>query len=102
MVERAEMTCRLLDVRYGHTPVSSSAHHHWLGTLKSASASEAYRKAHRASLMLADYERRNRWVAPLVRRVLSWLVGWRYDGSDGARRRQGSDAGRVRAGRRPH
>jgi deazaflavin-dependent oxidoreductase (nitroreductase family) len=37
--------------------------------------------------VLADYERRNRWVAPLVRRVLSWLVGWRYDGSDGARRR---------------
>ena len=49
MLERAEMTCRLLDVRYGHTPVSSSAHHHWLGTLKSASASEAYRKAHRSS-----------------------------------------------------
>jgi deazaflavin-dependent oxidoreductase (nitroreductase family) len=40
-----------------------------------------------AVAVLADYERRNRWVAPLVRRVLSWLVGWRYDGSDGARRR---------------
>lgn len=36
---------------------------------------------------LTEYERRNRIVAPLVRRVLSWLVGWRYDGSDGARRR---------------
>lgn len=35
---------------------------------------------------LRDYERRNRLAAPVVRRVLSWLVGWRYDGSDGARR----------------
>ena len=54
MLERAEMTCRLLDVRYGRAPVSSGAYHHWLGTLKSASASEAYRKAHRASLDPGD------------------------------------------------
>ena len=37
--------------------------------------------------MLTDYERRNRWVMPVIRRALSWLVGWRYDGSDEARRR---------------
>jgi deazaflavin-dependent oxidoreductase (nitroreductase family) len=37
--------------------------------------------------VLADYERRNRLVAPLVRRVLSKLAGFRYDGSDAARRR---------------
>jgi uncharacterized alpha-E superfamily protein len=54
MVERAEMTCRLLDVRYGRAPVSSGAYHHWLGTLKSASASEAYRKANRSSLDPTD------------------------------------------------
>jgi hypothetical protein len=36
--------------------------------------------------VVADYERRNRWVAPVVRRVLSWLVGWPYDSSDAARR----------------
>lgn len=36
---------------------------------------------------LTDYERRNRWVTPVIRRVLSWLVGWRYDGSDPARQR---------------
>lgn len=36
---------------------------------------------------LAGYERRNRWAAPMVRRVLSWLVGWGYDGSDDARLR---------------
>jgi deazaflavin-dependent oxidoreductase (nitroreductase family) len=40
-----------------------------------------------AMAVLADYQRRNRWVAPVVRRVLSWLVGWRYDGGDDARRR---------------
>lgn len=40
-----------------------------------------------AIAVLADYERRNRLIAPVVRRVLSWLVGWRYDGSDAARRR---------------
>jgi deazaflavin-dependent oxidoreductase (nitroreductase family) len=40
-----------------------------------------------ASEALADYERRNRWLAPIVRWVLSRLVGWRYDGSEGARRR---------------
>lgn len=40
-----------------------------------------------AMAVLADYERRNRWVAPVVRRVLSWLVGWGYDGSEDARRR---------------
>jgi deazaflavin-dependent oxidoreductase (nitroreductase family) len=37
--------------------------------------------------VLADYERRNRLAAPLVRRVLSKLAGFRYDGSDAARRR---------------
>ena len=40
-----------------------------------------------AAAVLADYERRTRLVAPVVRRVLSWLVGWSYDGSDEARRR---------------
>jgi deazaflavin-dependent oxidoreductase (nitroreductase family) len=36
---------------------------------------------------LAGYEHRHRLLAPLVRRVLSRLLGWRYDGSDAARRR---------------
>jgi deazaflavin-dependent oxidoreductase (nitroreductase family) len=40
-----------------------------------------------AAAVLAAYERRNRLAAPLVRLVLSRLVGWRYDGGDGARRR---------------
>ena len=40
-----------------------------------------------AVAVLAAYERRNRWATPLVRRVLTWLVGWQYDGTDDARRR---------------
>ena len=34
---------------------------------------------------LADYERRHRWASPVVRLMLSWLVGWTYDGSEDAR-----------------
>jgi deazaflavin-dependent oxidoreductase (nitroreductase family) len=40
-----------------------------------------------AASVLAGYERRNRLVAPIVRRVLSRLAGFRYDGSDSARRK---------------
>ncbi|HEX5040700.1 MAG TPA: nitroreductase family deazaflavin-dependent oxidoreductase [Candidatus Limnocylindria bacterium] len=40
-----------------------------------------------AAAVLAEYERRNRLIAPIVRRVLSRLVGWRYDGSAASRRR---------------
>lgn len=40
-----------------------------------------------AAEILAGYELRNRAIAPLLRRVLSWLVGWRYDGTPDARRR---------------
>jgi len=44
-------------------------------------------EASEAVSIVADYERRNRWVTPIVRRILSRLLGWRYDGSDAARRR---------------
>lgn len=40
-----------------------------------------------AVAVFADYERRNRLAAPVVRAVLSRLLGWRYDGSESARRR---------------
>jgi deazaflavin-dependent oxidoreductase (nitroreductase family) len=40
-----------------------------------------------AAAVLAEYERRNRYVAPVIRRVLSWLVGWRYDGTQASRQR---------------
>lgn len=35
--------------------------------------------------VVADYERRNRMAAPIVRAVLSRLAGFRYDGSVAAR-----------------
>jgi deazaflavin-dependent oxidoreductase (nitroreductase family) len=40
-----------------------------------------------AVAVLAEYERRNRLATPVVRRVLSWLTGWRYDGTPDSRRR---------------
>ena len=63
------------------------------GAVQVAIAGERFRPAHRvlgepeAVAVLADYERRNRFAAPVVRRTLSWLVGWNYDGTDDARRR---------------
>jgi uncharacterized alpha-E superfamily protein len=77
MLERAEMTCRLIDVRYGQlealagpsqrlatgpaAPQVEVAHgadradfHHWIAVLKSASAFEAYRRRYRASMDPAD------------------------------------------------
>ncbi|HEX7662618.1 MAG TPA: nitroreductase family deazaflavin-dependent oxidoreductase [Pseudonocardiaceae bacterium] len=35
--------------------------------------------------VLAEYEHRNWWMLPVIRPVLSKLVGWDYDGSDEAR-----------------
>jgi deazaflavin-dependent oxidoreductase (nitroreductase family) len=43
--------------------------------------------ADEAMAAMAGYERRNRLLAPVVRTVLSRLVGWPYDGSEAARRR---------------
>ena len=54
MLERAEMTCRLLDVRYALEPLSEGGYHHWLGMLKSASAAEAFRRAHQTSVEPTD------------------------------------------------
>jgi deazaflavin-dependent oxidoreductase (nitroreductase family) len=39
-----------------------------------------------AMAVMAAYERRSRYFAPIIRQVLSRLLGWRYDGSDDARR----------------
>lgn len=40
-----------------------------------------------AAAVLADYERRNRLVTPVLRLMLTKLVGWPYDSSETARRR---------------
>ena len=39
-----------------------------------------------ALAVLADYERRNRMIRPVVHRALSWLLGWPYRGTDADRR----------------
>lgn len=44
-----------------------------------------------ASATLARYESRHRRAAPIVRLVLSRLVGWRYDGSPASRTRLVTD-----------
>jgi deazaflavin-dependent oxidoreductase (nitroreductase family) len=40
-----------------------------------------------AACVFAVYEHRHRWLAPILRAVLSRLVGWRYSGSHADRRR---------------
>ena len=37
--------------------------------------------------VFARYEHHNRWARPIVHRLLSKLLGWRYDGSEAARGR---------------
>ena len=56
LLERAEMTCRLLNVRYAELAAASAlgAFHVLVSILKSASASEAYRKVHGASMNPVD------------------------------------------------
>lgn len=63
------------------------------GALAVLTGRRHYAPAHRllgadeAAAVVAAYERRNRFIAPVVRAVLSRLVGRRYDSSDAARRR---------------
>jgi deazaflavin-dependent oxidoreductase (nitroreductase family) len=67
----------------------------WLRNLQATPVAErqrfaaAYRFLDEAEAVavLASNERRNRVVLPLVRRVLSRLLGWRYHGSEHDRRR---------------
>jgi deazaflavin-dependent oxidoreductase (nitroreductase family) len=71
----------------------------WLHNVEAGLAQEVvtgrdrYVPAHRvlsadlAARVFADYERRNRHIAPVVRAVIGRLVGWPYDGSPAARRR---------------
>ncbi len=56
MLERAEMTCRLLSVRFGRSNQAavSSDFHYWIAVLKSVSAFEAYLQAHRAQIEPQD------------------------------------------------
>ncbi len=58
-------------------------------TLASRSCPVAHRKLteDEAIGVLREYEQRNRWIRPIVRRVLGHLSGQQYDGSDESRRR---------------
>jgi deazaflavin-dependent oxidoreductase (nitroreductase family) len=40
-----------------------------------------------AARVIEDYERRNRFLTPIVRAGLSWLLGWKYHGTESDRRR---------------
>jgi deazaflavin-dependent oxidoreductase (nitroreductase family) len=40
-----------------------------------------------AMRVIEAYERRNRFIAPIVRRGFTWLLGWQYHGGDEDRRR---------------
>ena len=40
-----------------------------------------------AAAVVVDYKRRNRWILPVVHRVLTKLLGWRYNGSKTAQHR---------------
>ena len=55
-----------------------------------------------AETALADYISRNRWMAPIVRAGLGWILGWRFDGTPAAVRRAAAQvpfvAFRPRAG----
>jgi deazaflavin-dependent oxidoreductase (nitroreductase family) len=40
-----------------------------------------------AARVIQGYERRNRFITPIVRRGLSWLLGWQYHGDASDRQR---------------
>ena len=50
-------------------------------------ASHRFLDEQEAVQVMRAYEQRNRFLAPLVHRGLSWLLGWDYHGSDADRHR---------------
>jgi hypothetical protein len=40
-----------------------------------------------ATKVIQGYERRNRFIAPIVRAGFTWLLGWKYHGSENDRLR---------------
>jgi uncharacterized alpha-E superfamily protein len=94
LLERAEMTCRLIDVRYSQlealagpsrrlAPLGAEIaqgadrtdFHHWIAVLKSASAFEAYRRRYRSSMDPADVVEFLLLEPDLPRSVLFCLKG---------------------------
>jgi deazaflavin-dependent oxidoreductase (nitroreductase family) len=50
-------------------------------------ASHRFLAAEEAAGVIEGYERRNRFMAAIVRRGFSWLLGWQYHGGENDRRR---------------
>jgi uncharacterized alpha-E superfamily protein len=86
MLERAEMTCRLLSVRYARLAGGEeTGFHTWASVLKSVSAYEVYLKAHDASLnptnvlefllLNQEFPRSVLYCLQLVERLLGSLAG---------------------------
>ena len=69
-----------------HNVEAGLAHEAWTGRERFAPAWRIL-PPDEAERIFADYERRNRLIAPIIRAVLSRLLGWRYDGTSAARRR---------------
>lgn len=69
-----------------HNVEAGQAHEVWTGRQRFAPAWRIL-PADEAERTFADYERRNRLIKPIVRAVLSRLLGWRYDGTPASRRR---------------
>jgi uncharacterized alpha-E superfamily protein len=86
-LERAEMTCRLLNVRFTSLVdyADPVVFHHWIAVLKSASGLEAFRKRYRASmdpnevveflLLSPDFPRSVRFALETAERQLDHLGG---------------------------
>ncbi len=50
-------------------------------------ASHRFLGEEEAADVMREYEYRNRFIAPIVHRGLSWILGWRYHGDQDERRR---------------
>jgi deazaflavin-dependent oxidoreductase (nitroreductase family) len=50
-------------------------------------ASHRFLGEEEAMTVIQGYEHRNRFIAPIVRRGFSWLLGWQYHGGESDRRR---------------
>ena len=54
--------------------------------LRNFAASHRFLGEEEAMRVIEAYEYRNRFIAPIVRRGFSWLLGWKYRGGEGDRR----------------
>ena len=50
-------------------------------------ASHRFLGENEAMRVIEGYKQRNRFIAPIVRRGLSWVLGWQYHGGESDRRR---------------